>query len=192
MAAITKQTIARAAQVSIGGKKTMSRALTGKLVEARDYMEVLAADLEEVGDAVEFGLRIPSNALISEVLFYHEDIDVDATETLDLDFGLFAVEKFTSTTSASETIHAQSAVLDADLLVDGLTGAGIEDAVTKLTSLPLDAATAGPLELTKPLWEMLGYDFDPRTQFGIIMTAPVAAATGQAATVLLVVRYCIN
>jgi len=187
MAGETSKTVVRTARDS--DIKSEARLSKGKLVEAVDYHSYLTTELE-LADALLTEVRLPSNAIISEVLLYVDDLDTNATETLAMDFGLYAVHKFTSVTSGTKTIHAKDSVLDADLLVDGDITA--QDGNTKSESLALDAATAGPDDLYKAVWELLGYDVDPHTEFGLVVTCAVAAATAAAGDAKFTIRYAID
>jgi hypothetical protein len=170
-------------------KKVMARLVRGRAMEAREYHAFTATQLE-AADVLLTGIKIPSNAILSEILMYNDDLDSNACPTLAFDIGLYATAKFISTTSSTDTTHAADAVLDADLFVDGDTTA--QAATTKLTSLALDSGTCGPDDLYKSMWELLGYDNDPRTEFGVVITAATAAATAAAGDMVLVVRYVVD
>jgi len=187
MAGETSKTVVRTAFDS--DEKIEARLVQGRLVEAKDYHAFTAAQLE-VGDVLLTGIHMPSNAIVSEILLYNDDLDSNGTPLLALDFGVYAVHKFKSITSSTATIHAKDSVLDADLLVDGDTTA--QAATTKFTSLALDSATAGPDDLYKPLWELLGYDVDPHTELGLVVTTAAAAATAAAGDAIFLVRYSVD
>lgn len=165
------------------GLKSDARLGEGRLRVGRDYHAYGTGELEAT-DKLLTNIYMPSNAILSEVLVGNDDLGT----TLTIDIGLYAKEKFISTTSGSETIHAVDSILDADLLVDG---ASLADASLKLTSLNLDAGTAGMDDLHKPLWELLGYDFDPRTYFGIAVTV-ASSGTPAAGDVQFEARYLID
>lgn len=168
------------------GLKSDSRLVRGELVEARDYHAYTTGQLE-AADVLLTAIDIPSNAIISEILMYNDDLDSNGTPLLAFDIGLAAAQEFTSVTSGTATKHAENAILDADLLVDGDTTA--QAATTKFTSLALDSATSGPDDLYKAAWELLGYDEDPKTVFRVAITTAAAAATAAAGDVILLVRY---
>lgn len=161
----------------------------GKLVEARDYHAFTTSQLE-AADVLLTNISIPSNAIVSEILMYNDDLDSNACPTLALDFGLYARERFISTTSSSDTIHSKDSIVDADLFVDGATDG--QAASTKFVSLALDSATMGPDDAYKEVWELLGYDEDPRTTFGLAVTAASAAATAAAGDAVFIVRYSVH
>lgn len=132
-----------------------------------------AAELE-AGDVIIYDIEIPSNAIYGEVAMYNDDMDTSCSPTLVLDFGLAAGEDFTSVTGGTETKHTEDDVLDGDLIVDGATTG--QAATTNWTVLTPDAGTLGPEDALKPMWELLGYDEDPRTMFRLCMTSQAAAA----------------
>lgn len=171
------------------GTKRDARLAKANLKSARDNMVYAATELE-LADVKISAITLPSNAIVSEVLMYNDDLDSNATPTLALDIGLAAGADFTSVTSSVETDHSEDDILDADLFVDGDITA--QSATTKLTSLALDAVTAGPDDINKALWELLGYDEDPRTEFRVAVTVATAAATAAAGDCVLEVRYLLD
>lgn len=171
------------------GQKADSKLTRGNMVSAKDYRAVAAGELE-AADVILTAIDIPSNAIVEDILVYNDDLDSNGTPTLALDVGLAASEKFTSTTSSTDTIHAENEILDADLFVDGATT--LQAATTKFTSLDFDATTFGPDDAHKELWEVLGYDENPKTDFRIALTMATAAATGAAGDLIIKVVYSVN
>lgn len=172
-----------------GGIKTVARLAAGREVVAIESEAITAGELE-AADNVLFDIKMPSNAILSSIEVLNDDLDSNGTPTLTLDVGLAAVEKFISTTSSTETVHAADAVLDADLFVDG--SAELQSANVTWTQLDYDTATYGADDVEKPLWELLGYDFDPRTEFRVVVTFAAAAATAAAGDLALKVKYLVD
>jgi len=166
--------------------KGESKLHSGELVCAMDYHAYTTGQLE-AADILLTNISIPSNAIVQEILMYNDDLDSNGTPLLALDFGVYAREKFVSVTSSVETIHAKDSVVDADLFVDGATDG--QAATTKFTSLALDSGTMGPDDAYKHVWELLGYDEDPRTTFGLCVITAAAAATAAAGDAIFLVRY---
>lgn len=166
-----------------------SRILKGRLVTSRVSHAFTTGQLE-LADVLLTAAIVPSNAILSEILQYNDDLDSNGSPALTIDIGLAAAQSFTSTTSGTATKHDANDVLDADLFVDGDTTA--QAATTKLTSLALDSGTCGPDDINKPMWELLGYDFDPHTNFRVVVTTATAAATAAAGDFVLEVRYIVD
>lgn len=168
------------------GKAREAR-LNGTTYKVATDSKALLATETEVGDVLLTNIRIPSNAIVREIKVYNDDLDSNGTPTLTADVGVAAAVAFTSVTSGTKTRHAVDAVLDADLFVDGDTT--LRAATTSFTSLALDAATSGPDDIDKPVWERLGYDEDPSTDLVIAVTFAAGAATGAAGDLAIQVHY---
>jgi hypothetical protein len=156
-----------------------------------DTHQFAAATELEAADNLIMDLPIPSNAIILDVSSFHDDLDTDGSPTLVVDIGVAAREAYTSTTSSTETKHDKDDIIDADLLVDGATG--FQAAVTAFTSLTPDASTHGAEDRLKPVWELLGYDEDPKTTFNIVVQSQAAsAALAAAGDLALKVEYLVD
>lgn len=171
------------------GKKVEARKKAAQLKVARDTHAYTTAQLE-AADVLITAAEVPSNALISEVRIYNDDLDSNGSPALALDIGFAAAEAFTSVTSSTKTKHAEDDILDADALVDGDTSA--QAATTKFTPLALDSGTLGPDDAAKACWEILGYDEDPKTTFRIAVTTATAAATAAAGDFAIEVYYLVD
>jgi hypothetical protein len=156
------------------GKKKDARLQRGREFTALDTEAIAATELE-AADVTIFDIPVPSNAIITEIAVYNDDLDSNGSPTLTLDVGLAAGEDFTSVTSSTATKHSEDDVLDADAFVDGSTT--LQAATTSYTVQAFDATTFGPDDANKPAWEVLGYDEDPRTTFRIAATFAAGAAT---------------
>lgn len=163
-----------------------ARKVKGVLYTSQDNEAITTGELE-LADTILFDIIVPSNGIHDGCYIYNDDLDSNGTPALVLDIGLYASEKFTSTTSGTETTHAADAVLDADLLVDGSTEG--QSANTDWTKLVPDSATFGPEDAGKPYWELLGYDEDPKTNFRVGVNCQVAAATAAAGDLALKIQY---
>lgn len=157
--------------------------------EPRDDVAVLtfAAGELEAADVKLTSIKIPSNAIVIDVLSRHPDLDTNCSPALAVDIGLYAAENFVSVTSGTKTRHSRNDVLSADALIDGSTA--FQAAVTTYGSLVPDATTFGPDDAEKELWEILGYDSDPHTEFLIGFKSTTAAATAGTGSVALRVIY---
>ena len=171
------------------GIKRNARLARARQAVARDIHAYTTAQLE-LADVLLTAIELPSNAIVNDIKMYNDDLDSNGTPALTFDVGLAAGEAFTSTTSSTDTKHSEDDILDADALVDGSTAG--QAATTNFVSLALDAGTAGPDDANKALWEILGYDNDPRTVFRVAITTATAAATAAAGDVALEVHYLVD
>lgn len=154
-----------------------------------DYISIVTGDLD-AGDIIHTGIVIPSSAIMLDIKILNADLDTNGTPTLTADFGLFALDKFTSTTSKVKTIHASRSEIDADLFVDGTTE--LQSANTNFVSLEPDATTFGSDDRIKRIWELLGYDYDPQTRFILGITFPTGAATASAGDLIVRAEWLAN
>ena len=173
------------------GTNTDARLAKARTVTGLDKHEFAAATELEAADTKIFNIDLPSNAIIKDVEIYNDDLDTSCSPTLTLDVGLVAKEKHTSTTGGTDTTHAADALIDVDLLVDGSTEG--QTANTTWTSLIPDSGTFGPDDCDKAVWELLGYDEDPKTTYRVALTsAAAAAALAAAADCGLRVTYLVD
>lgn len=189
----------------MAGETTKSTALTnrdaGTLVVGRrnagtvkvglDTYQFAAATSLEAGDNLILDIPIPSNAIINKVEIYNDDLDTNACPTLVLDVGVAAGEDQVTVTSGTVTKFAKDAIVDADLLIDGATTG--QAATTNWTVLTPDSATWGPEDAVKSVWELLGYDSDPKTFYNIVVQSQAAAASlGSAGDLSVRVTYTVD
>ena len=168
-----------------------NRLVAGKRKVGMDTHQFAAATELEAGDNLILDIPVPSNAIITDIAIYNDDLDTNVCPTLVLDIGVAAREDYTSTTSSADTKHSADDIIDADLLVDGSTAG--QAATTNWTSLAPDATTLGPDDALKPVWELLGYDNDPKTTFNIVVQSQAASATlGAAGDLAVKVEYCVD
>ena len=159
---------------------------------ARVALDTIAAGTGDIDatDVLLFNPKIPSNAIITGISLYNDDLDSNCSPALAVDIGLFAAEDFTSTTSSVDTQHSEDDVLDADAYVDGSTT--LQAATTSYTAQALDSGTFGPDDALKPCWSVLGYDSDPRTDFRVGITVATGAGTAAAGDVSIKIDYLVD
>ena len=168
-----------------------NRLAGGRMRVGMDSHQFAAATELEAGDNLIMNIPLPSNAIVLDISHHNDDMDTDGTPTLVVDIGVAAREDYTSTTSSTDTKHSADDIIDADLFVDGATG--FQAATTNYTSLAPDSATFGPEDRLKPIWELLGYDEDPKTTFNIVVQSQAAAAAlGSAADLVIKVEYLVD
>lgn len=166
----------------------LSRDIQGNQKAWRAQHAYATTELELL-DVLITEIELPSNTIVNEVLVMNDDLD-SGTPALIIDIGLAAGAKFESITGGTKTIHAEDDVLDADVFVDG--SAVLQAATLQFTSLDLDTGTAGPDNIYKPVWELLGYDKDPHTFFRLMVTIIVIPATAVAGDVVFLVKGTVD
>jgi len=175
------------------GKLRQARLVNGTKRVGLDSHQFAAATELEAADNLIMDLPIPSNAIITSIAHINDDLDTHAcTPTLVIDVGLAARDDFTSVTSAAKTKHSKDDILDAALLVDGNTD--LRAATTDWTEFTAkDATNLGPEDRLKAVWELLGYDEDPKCSFNIVVQSQAASAGLSAAGDLAVkVEYVVD
>ena len=173
------------------GISNPARLAKGRVITAVDHHQFAAATELEAADNLIMKIEIPSNAIVMEIAIYNDDLDTHACETLVLDFGVAAAQDYKDVTSGTVSSHKRDAIIDADLFIDGATTG--QAATTNWTVLTPDATTFGPEDAIKPVWELLGYDGDPRTIFNLVVQSQAAAAQLSAAGDLSVrVTYLVD
>lgn len=154
------------------GVRGQGRDLHCRRVVGKDTYQFSAATELQAGDNLVTGIIVPSNAVIEEVAIFNDDMDTHAcAPTLVLDVGLAAFQDHSTVTSGTVTKRLKDDVIDSDILVDGATTG--RAATTNWTILtPIN----GPEKALKRVWELLGYDSDPRTSYRILVQSQAAAA----------------
>jgi hypothetical protein len=168
-----------------------ARLNAGKPKIALDHHQFAAATELEAADNLILDIPLPSNAIVLDIASFHDDMDTNACPTLVVDIGVAAREDYKSKTSGTVTKHSEDDIIDADLFVDGATD--FQAAVTAFTSLTPDSGTHGAEDRLKPIWELLGYDEDPKCVFNLVVQSQAASATlGAAADMTIKVEYLVD
>jgi hypothetical protein len=139
----------------------------GVLLEAVGTVETVDAD--SIDSTYRFA-SVPSNARISQILLYSDDIGT----TTAADFGLY------------KTTADGGAVVDADLFADGVS---LKDGALSAVDITHESAVFGLEDAEKPLWSALGLSADPCIYYDV--TATLTAAADAAGTITVKVRYVI-
>lgn len=168
------------------GKMNDAKVNSRKLCVRQDVHAVTTAELQ-LADVMLFDIKIPSNAVIRGVEVFNDDLDADASPALTLDIGLVADIKFEKVVSGVKSFVAAGTELDIDLLVDGSTVG--QAATARWTHQNLPSATIDAAKANKEVWELLGYDKDPNTEFRVAVKAATAAATAQAGDLAVSVQF---
>jgi hypothetical protein len=170
------------------GKKADGKQAKMAVIRSVDVHAFTTGELEAT-DKVEYAIQIPSNAVIHKIEAHNDDLDSDGTPAILLDVGLSASKNFTRTVSGVKSLIKDGDVVDEDLFVDG--SAVAQAATTKWTVLDMDTATAGADKAVKEVWELLGYDENPRTVFNLLVTVATAPDAAQAGDVAIAVEYSV-
>lgn len=168
-----------------------ARHVAGTLKQGHDKHSFAAATELEAADTKIFDIDLPSNAIVCSVEMLNDDMDTGCAPALVLDVGVVAKVKHTSVTSGTETTHSPDDVISSDLLVDG--SAEGQSANTAWTTLALDTTNFAAGSADKQVWELLGYDSDPKTTYRVGLTSQVASsALASAADCELRVTYRVD
>lgn len=112
--------------------------------------------------------RVPSGALVSQVLVYSDDIGA----TTIADFGLY------------DTAAAGGAVVDADFFASAVS---LKDGALNGTDITHESGVFNIDDAEKPLWSALGLTADPRKYYDVCAT--LTAAADAAGTITVKLRY---
>ena len=140
----------------------------GRLLESVGTVEVANGD--SIGSKY-IMCSIPSNARISQILLYSDDI---GTTTI-ADFGLY------------KTTADGSAVVDADFFASAVS---LKDGAINGTDIAHEATTTYDIDDSeKMIWQALGLSSDSKIMYDVVAT--LTAAADAAGTLTLKVRYAI-
>lgn len=138
---------------------------SGVLKEAVGTLESVSGD--SIGSTYIFA-SIPSNAVVSQVLLYSDDI---GTTTIS-DFGIY------KSTADGGT------VVDADFFASAVS---LKDGALNGSDITHESGVFSLEDAEKPLWEALGLSSDPNLMYDVVGT--LTAASDAAGTITLKVRY---
>jgi hypothetical protein len=149
-----------------------------KAVRVIDQVAVAVTNIDDVGDIILFG-PIPSNAVISELIVFCDDLDAHATPTLAVDVGL----RYSGIGSGQvDAGKASGDVVDVDCIATAATT--LQAAVTLGTRIRFEADDI--VNISKEAWEVGGLATDPGGLLWLSMTVTTAAATGAAGDIVVV------
>jgi hypothetical protein len=137
----------------------------GVLKEAVGTIESVSGD--SIGSTYIFA-SVPSNAVVSQVLLYCDDIGTTAAA----DLGLY------KSTADGGT------VVDADFFGSAVS---LKDGALNGSDITHESGVFGLEDAEKPLWEALGLSSDPNLMYDVVGT--LTAASDSAGTIMLKVRY---
>lgn len=153
----------------------------GVLKTIVDQIAVSSGGVGDVGDILLL-CPIPSNAVILDLLVLNDDLDADATPTLEGDWGLYYSGIGGNQAKTGKT---SGTVIDANCFEDADTA--LQAAVTAYNSKRF--VTANITTADQEAWEVAGLSADPGGLFYIGFTVGTAAATDAAGDVVCRVDY---
>jgi hypothetical protein len=143
-----------------------------RLVERIAEIEVATTSIDEIGDVILL-CEIPSDAVIVDVLVRSDDLDADATPTLEVDVGLYY---FGDSEIQKKTGKTLGTVADADCLGDAKTSLQAANATwTSIVTSPSDVK-----DINKEAWEVAGLTTNPGGKLVVALTVDAVAATAAA------------
>jgi hypothetical protein len=158
--------------------------LGGVMRVSMDARACAADDLNADGDAVLLA-QVPSNARITSVRVYNDDLDSGSSSSVNI--GVYNGAEEFNDTDGSQTLYAADAVIDEDCFT-AASGALQSAGGTEL-AFGTAARKAAPLV---SVWEDAGLTSDPGVplRIGITQTATVSGA--QAGDVTMIVTYVVD
>lgn len=144
-----------------------------------DKVALLTTNVDDIGDVILFG-PIPSNAVITGLRVFNDDLDSNGSPALAVNIGLH----YSGIGSGQVALGKVSGdVVDADCIATAATM--LQAAVTTGTELRFEADDI--VNIGKEAWDLGGLTADPGGLFYIGMTVTAAAATAAAGDVVVVI-----
>jgi hypothetical protein len=146
-----------------------------------DRVAVATTDIDNADDTIFFG-PIPSNAVISSIRIFNDDLDSNGTPTLACNVGLFY-----SGTGGGQIAAGRVAgdVIDVDCFATAITT--LQSA--NVTGVEVRFEAGDIADIQKEAWEIGGLSSDIGGHFLIGLDLTTAAATAVAGDIVLVVDY---
>lgn len=145
-----------------------------------DTVEAGTANVDEIGDIILFG-PVPSNAVITSIKIFNDDLDSHSTPTLAADVGLY----YSGKGSQSGLGKVSGDVVDADCFATAITS--LQAAVVLGSEVRFEVANIDGLG--KEAWDIGGLSVDPGSDFYVGLTMTAAAATAAAGTISVQIEY---
>lgn len=146
-----------------------------------DKVAVASTDVDNANDYIFFG-PIPSNAIITSIKIFNDDLDSNGAPTLACDVGLFY-----SGTGGGQVAAGKVAgdVISANCFATAITT--LQSANVSGVEIRFEAGDI--VDITKEAWELGGLSSDIGGHFLIGLDLTTAAATAAAGDIVLVVEY---
>lgn len=154
----------------------------GVLKQVIDEVEVAAAtDTNEIGDVILLG-PIPSNAVITSIKLFNDDLDTHSTPTIAADVGLYYSGKGNVVAGVAQ---ASGVVIDADCIATAITT--LQSANVGGTEIRFEAANIDTID--SEAWQLAGLSADCGGLVYLGLTLTAAAATGANGGIKAVIQY---
>jgi hypothetical protein len=149
-----------------------------------DEVEVATTNIDDIGDIILFG-PVPSNAVITSIKIFSDDLDSNGSPALAYDVGLY----YSGNGNGNK---ASGVVVDADCFATAV--AASQAATTDVTNVGkvgyecrFEVADIDTID--KEAWEVAGLTTDCGGMLYLGLTVTAAAATAVAGGIKVVVRY---
>lgn len=146
-----------------------------------DEVEVASTNIDDIGDIILMG-PIPSNAVITSLKLFNDDLDSNGTPLLAANVGLYYSGKGNVVDGVRKDYGV---VVDADCIGTAITT--LQAANVSGAELRFEAADIDTIDLEA--WELAGLTSDCGGLLLVGLTVTAAAATGAAGGIKLVVEY---
>jgi hypothetical protein len=154
----------------------------GVLKQVIDEVEITAAtDTNEIGDVILLG-PIPSNAVITSIKLFNDDLDSNGSPTLAADVGLYYSGKGNVVSGVAK---ASGEVIDADCIGTAITT--LQSANVSGTEVRFEAANIDTID--SEAWQLGGLSADCGGLVYLGLTLTAAAATGANGGIKAVIQY---
>jgi len=146
-----------------------------------DQKAVLTTSIDEINDAILF-CPIPSNAVITSLKIFNDDLDADGSPTLAVNVGLYYSGIGPGQQAAGKV---SGDVVSATCIATAITT--LQAANVLGVEIRFEAADI--VSIKKEAWDLGGLSSDPGGLFYIGLKASAAAATADAGDIVLVIEY---
>jgi hypothetical protein len=151
-----------------------------------DTKSVTTGDIDN--DDVVIMAEVPSNAKVSSIMLYNDDLDSNGSPTLAANVGLYNGGTKFNDTDGSETLYEADAVIDEDAYASAITT--LQAANTSGVEVSFEARDINAV--ANHVWEDAGLTSDPKVPLRIALTMSNVAATAAAGDITMVVTYIVN
>lgn len=159
----------------------LANRVRGSLKVQVDKKAILTTSIDEVGD-ITLMAPLPSNAIITSIRLFNDDLDSHATPTLAADLGVYYTGLGGNQAINNKTIGT---VVDADCIATAITT--LQAANTLGVELLFEANDI--VNIQKELWEVAGLSADCGGELALALTITTVAATAAAGDIAVIVTY---
>lgn len=174
--------------VAITSIETVPQALIGKVAgkinTIVDKITLATTSLDEVGDII-LMCPIPSNAIITQINIYNDDLDSNGTPTIAADVGLYYSGLGQDQVSQGKT---SGTVIDANNIATAITTLQAANKVG--VNVRFEAAALSTYN--KEAWDLGGLTTEIKGWYYIGLTLTTEAATAAAGDIVMHVEYLLN